>query len=110
MSLFETWGRCSNPQPRGAFGDSVPPIFCASPNFVVPKKILFLRISYKQNLSPLKVYFTPQTLKPGYGLAVPSYHPAVENCSFTFPCFVQHTIEIANHDLSDAPIFQVNFH
>jgi len=43
---------------RGIRGQFAPNLFCASPNFVVLRKIWF-------NPSPLRMYFDPQTLKPG---------------------------------------------
>ena len=51
---------------RGIWKQFSPNLFCAPTNFVVLRKICFKRI-ITTNLSPLKMYFLPQILKPGYG-------------------------------------------
>jgi len=50
-------------------------IFLFPPNFVVHRKIRFKHIT-KKNLAPLKMYFAPQNLQPGYG---PEYQQQVEH-------------------------------
>jgi len=55
----------TGPQPRGAFG-AVPP------NLFWPKVLLFpenflLKHTIKTKILPLEMYFSPKTLKPGYG-------------------------------------------
>jgi len=54
----------------GIRGQCPPNFFCASPDFLVPRKICFKNL-IKQNRSPLKCILPLQTSKPGYG---PGYH------------------------------------
>jgi len=50
----------------GIWRQLLPNLFCASPNFVVLRKVCFKHIIITK-IFPLKVYVTTQTLKLGYG-------------------------------------------
>jgi len=57
------------PRPADTVGHSgsvTPNLFFALPNFVVLRKICFKHM-IKSKIFRLKMYFAPQTLKPGYG-------------------------------------------
>ena len=62
------WRRfCPGPQTRGAFAGSYPQIFSVPPKFCCVEKYFFQTYDKTQNLSPWKMYFSPQTSKPGCG-------------------------------------------
>jgi len=50
-----------------AFGSSYSQIFFVPPKFSCPQKICFKHMIKNKNIFPLKMYFSPPTLKPDYG-------------------------------------------
>ena len=57
-----------SPYPRGIIRGQFPRIFVA-PDFLFAHKNLFQTYNKNKNLSPRRMYFVSQTLKPGYGPA-----------------------------------------
>jgi len=65
----------------GDIRGQLPQSFLCPPNCVVLRTICFKHM-IKQNLSPLKMYFAPQTLKPGYGHGSAKIVPAIRTFCF----------------------------
>jgi len=79
---------------RGAFGGGPLKLFCAPQILLFPEKFV-LNVQHKQNLAPLKMYFFPKTLKPGYGPGSTS-HCLKQFCvSVLLSCFFDTNVVLA---------------
>jgi len=52
---------------EGHSGEVPPNLFCATPNFVLLRKLCF-KHTIITKICPTEMYLPPQNLKPGYGL------------------------------------------